>query len=238
MSRSSITFSIATWMRSARSGSSLIATIPLCERGISPKWIVSGSPEVATLGHLHRVDVADQVGDRGVRRGELLGVPLVAVPPRDREVVAQLGGPPLRLGGDRVVRVLTEVRPGDDRGPLVEQTDQRAQQSRLALPALAEEYDVVAGQDRPLQLRDHRGREAVQARPRVDAGRQRGQEVVAQLGAEVLLLVSARAELTEGGDRGRSHVRNASPRANSTTRSDSSPERPAALPACPGRGPR
>ena len=44
MSRSSITLSIATWMRSARSGSSLIATIPRWERGIRPKWIVSGSP--------------------------------------------------------------------------------------------------------------------------------------------------------------------------------------------------
>jgi hypothetical protein len=44
MSRSSITFNIATWIRSARSGSSLIATMPRWLRGISPKWIVSGSP--------------------------------------------------------------------------------------------------------------------------------------------------------------------------------------------------
>ena len=46
MSRSSITLSIATWIRSARSGSSLIATIPRWLRGISPKWIVSGSPRL------------------------------------------------------------------------------------------------------------------------------------------------------------------------------------------------
>ena len=46
MSRSSITLSIATWIRSARSGSSLIATIPLWERGIRPKWMVSGSPRL------------------------------------------------------------------------------------------------------------------------------------------------------------------------------------------------
>ena len=44
MSRSSITLSIATWIRSARSGSSLIATMPRWLRGISPKWMVSGSP--------------------------------------------------------------------------------------------------------------------------------------------------------------------------------------------------
>jgi len=36
MSRSSITLSIATWMRSARSGSSLTATMPRCARGIRP----------------------------------------------------------------------------------------------------------------------------------------------------------------------------------------------------------
>ena len=36
--------SIETWIRSARSGSSLIATMPRWERGISPKWMVSGSP--------------------------------------------------------------------------------------------------------------------------------------------------------------------------------------------------
>ena len=51
-----------------------------------------GVAERATLGDLHRVDVADQVGDAGVRGGELLGVPLVAVPPGDRQVVAELGG--------------------------------------------------------------------------------------------------------------------------------------------------
>ena len=49
--------------------------------------------ERAALGDLDRVDVADQVGDRGVRGGELLGVALVAVPPGDRQVVAELGGP-------------------------------------------------------------------------------------------------------------------------------------------------
>jgi hypothetical protein len=46
MSRSSITFSIATWIRSARSGSSLMATMPRWLRGMSPKWMVSGSPSV------------------------------------------------------------------------------------------------------------------------------------------------------------------------------------------------
>ena len=53
-----------------------------------------GVAERAALGDLDRVDVADQVGHRRVGRGELLDVPLGAMPPRDREVVAQLGCAP------------------------------------------------------------------------------------------------------------------------------------------------
>ena len=65
--------------------------------------------------------------------------------------------------------------------PLVEQADQRAQQPGLALAALAEQHDVVAGEQRPLDLRDDRVGEAVQARPRVLAGAQAGEQVVADL---------------------------------------------------------
>ena len=53
-----------------------------------------GVAERAALGDLDRVDVADQVGHGGVGGGELLGVALAAVPPRDRQVVAELGGTP------------------------------------------------------------------------------------------------------------------------------------------------
>jgi hypothetical protein len=47
----------------------------------------------AALRHLDRVDVADQVTDRGVRRRELLAEPLAAVPPADRRLLA--------FGGDQ-----------------------------------------------------------------------------------------------------------------------------------------
>src|SRR3954451_402473 len=49
----------------------------------------------------------------GLRGGKFLGVPLAAVPPGDRQVVAGIGGPPDRLRGDRAVRVLTEFGAGD-----------------------------------------------------------------------------------------------------------------------------
>ena len=198
MSRSSITLSIATWIRSARSGSSLIATMPRWRARDQPEVDRLGVAERPALGDLHRVDVADQVGDGGVRRGQLLGVPLVAVPPVDRQLVAELGGAALRGVGDRVVGVLAELGAGDHRRPLVEQADQGAQQPGLALAALAEEHDVVAGEQGPLELRDHGVLEAVQAGPGIAALAERGQQVVAQLLAEGLGPVAARAELADG----------------------------------------
>ena len=78
-------------------------------------------PERAPLGDLHRVHVADEVRDARVRRRELLDVPLVAVAPGDREVVALLRCPPLARRRDRLERVLPELGPLDHRRPLVEQ---------------------------------------------------------------------------------------------------------------------
>ena len=46
--------------------------------------------EAAALGHLDRIDVADEVGHAGVGGGQLLGVPLAAVLPTDRQVVARV----------------------------------------------------------------------------------------------------------------------------------------------------
>ena len=45
--------------------------------------------QVAALGDLDRVDLADQVGDRGVGRGQLLAEASLAVHPVDRRVVTQ-----------------------------------------------------------------------------------------------------------------------------------------------------
>ena len=52
--------------------------------------------------------------------------------------------------------MVVDLAAGDDRGPLVEQADQRADQPGLALPALAEQHDVVAGQHGALDLGQHR----------------------------------------------------------------------------------
>ena len=72
-----------------------------------------------------------------------------------------------------LVGVLAELGAGDHRGPLVEEADQRAEQPGLALAALAEQDDVVAGEQRALDLRDHGVGEPVETRPRVEPSRSR-----------------------------------------------------------------
>ena len=155
MSRSSSTLNSATWIRSARSGSSFSPNTPRLARGHQP--VVHGLriTQGAALGHLDRVDVADQVADRGVRGGQLLGVAVVAVPPADRQVVAVLGGQSAAADADRRVRVVVDLASGDLGAPLVEQGGHGAHQPGLALAALPQQHQVVAGQDRALQLRQH-----------------------------------------------------------------------------------
>ena len=148
-----------------------------------------GVAEGAALRDLHRVDVADQVGDRGVRGGQLLGVPLLPVAPRHRQVVAELLGPPPRPRRDRVEGVLAELAALDHRRPLVEQPHQGAQQPGLPLPPLAEQDDVVPGDQRALELGYDGGVEAVQAGPGVLARGQLGQQVGADLLAQRPVLV-------------------------------------------------
>lgn len=134
--------------------------------------------EAPTLGHLDRVDVSDQVGDRGVRRCQFLGVPLAAVSPGDREVVTQFLGSTYRSRCDRLVRVLPQFRAFDDGRPLVEQEPESAKQPRLSLTSFAEQNHVVAGDQRPLELRGDRVLEPDYPGPGVAAVPQRGEKVL------------------------------------------------------------
>ena len=157
--------------------------MPRWLRGISPKWMVSGSPRRAALGDLHRVDVADQVGDarcpgwpasrRTARRG-------AATRPAGRRRARRARR--RDCVGDRLVGVLAELGAGDHRRPLVEQ----------ARPACA-----AAGScpGRARRAARRRGRRSAPARaagsrcPRSRAGpatgrrpsRERGEQVVADL---------------------------------------------------------
>ena len=112
--------------------------------------------EVAALGDLDRVDLADEVGDRDVGRRQLLGVAPVARQPVDgRRVAVALDDRPRRRADGRG-RVVVELAAADDREPVVEQADQGAGHARLRLAALAEEDEVLAGEDRVLDGRHDR----------------------------------------------------------------------------------
>ena len=94
--------------------------------------------------------------------------------------------------------MLAQLGAVDHRRPLVEQADERAQQPGLALAALAEQHDVVAGDQRPLQLRDDGVVEAEDAGPRVAALGQRGQQVVADFGLDAPLAMPGGTQLADG----------------------------------------
>ena len=111
--------------------------------------------QVATLGDLDGVDLTDEVGDRRVGSGELLAEAPVAVDPLDRRFVAALGDEQPRVLRHRVVGVVVDLTPGDDRHPLVEQLGEPTDHAGLGLAALAEEDHVVAGDERVLELREH-----------------------------------------------------------------------------------
>jgi len=115
--------------------------------------------------------------------------------------------------------VLPQLRSVDHRGPLVEQANHRTQQPGLALPALAQQDDVVTGDQGPFQLWQHGAAEAVHAGPRVLAGGQLGEQVVADLGVQVPVHVAGRAQFTKRSDgRGFAHNLTLTPGTNTADR--------------------
>ena len=111
--------------------------------------------EVAALSDLDRVDLADEVGDRGVGCRELLAEPPLAVHPLDRGLVAALGDEHAGVVRDRVVGVVVDLAPRDDRHPLVEQPDERADHARLGLARARRGRSRRGGEQRVLELRQH-----------------------------------------------------------------------------------
>ena len=92
---------------------------------------------------LDRVDVADHVGHRHVRRRELLDVAILAREPRDGQVVASLRGPAAARRTQGRERVVVDLAAGNDREPVVEQRDELPEEARLRLSAQSEEDEIV-----------------------------------------------------------------------------------------------
>jgi hypothetical protein len=111
---------------------------------------------LAAAGCLDGIDIADHVGNGDVGRGQLFDVALVATEPRDGRFVS-LGGNQIAAAlANRVVRIIANLAAGYVRQALVEQGGEHPNDARLGLPAQPQQNEIVAGQNRVDNLRDHR----------------------------------------------------------------------------------
>jgi hypothetical protein len=180
--------------------------------------------EVPALRDLDRVDLAHEVRDGDVGRGELLAVAPVPRHPLDRGGVGLLRDPQPAGPADRRVGVVVDLAAGDGGRLRVQELDETARDPRLRLAALAQEDEVVAGEDGVLHLRDHRllvaddaGEEGLPVTQAVD-------QVLAELLLHRADAVPARAELADGGGLGRDrHAPSTSSASTSMEMTTSSP---------------
>src|SRR5262249_17333046 len=93
--------------------------------------------------------------DAGVGRRQLLDVPGVAMPPGNRQVVAQLLGPPSTADTDGPRRIVEDLAPLDKRTPLVEEGSEGPHHKRLALTTFTEKPEVMPGEKGRLELGEH-----------------------------------------------------------------------------------
>ena len=103
--------------------------------------------QMATAGRLDGIEIADQVGDGDVGRGQLLDESGVARKPPDRRRVAPLLDQLAGVLRDRGKGIVVDLAAGDDRNRGVEESDQVAKDSALGLPAEAEENEVLLGEE-------------------------------------------------------------------------------------------
>ncbi len=108
-------------------------------------------------GQLGRVDFADQVGELGAGR-EAFGIPIVAPPPGDRNIVLRLfGHQPLAGRRDGPIGIFVDRNPGDIEvgNFFVQKSCQQPHQAALGLSFFAQEQHVVLRDQADRDLGDH-----------------------------------------------------------------------------------
>ena len=152
---------------------------------------------VSAARRLDGIDVADQVGDGDVGRGQLLHVALIGREIGDRRVVAQPRNFVAAAPADRRVRIVVNFAAREIRHVRIEQRRQRAQDAALRLTAQPQQNEIVARKNGVDDLRHDR---VVVAD---DAGKHRSVAVCAQPGRQVVaqfILDAARAQTLFGKD--------------------------------------
>src|SRR5689334_17427350 len=82
---------------------------------------------------LDRIQVADEIRDRNIGRGELLDVSAVTIEPRNWRIVAGLLEQLAPVFRDRCEWIVVHFAAVDDRDRIVEQRGERAKDSALCL---------------------------------------------------------------------------------------------------------
>ena len=108
------------------------------------------------VGGLDRVDVADDVRDGHVWRGEFFDEARIALDPRDGASVAVALDYLPPVCADGLKRIVVDFGAGDDRNALVEQIGELPNDAALGLPAQAQQDQIVARENCVYDLRDDR----------------------------------------------------------------------------------
>src|SRR5690348_10415896 len=87
------------------------------------------------------IDIANQIGDRDIRRSQLLDITLVGSKPRQRRVVTLLGDDGPAALADGIVRIVVNLTTGYVGHLRIEQTGQRTQDATLGLSAKAQKNE-------------------------------------------------------------------------------------------------
>src|SRR6185312_14815475 len=90
---------------------------------------------VSAAGCFDGIDIADQIGNRYVRRGELFNVALFGREPCNRRVVALFGNERAAAFADGIVRIVMNFTTGDEWHLRIEQAGQRPQDTTFGLSA-------------------------------------------------------------------------------------------------------
>ncbi len=130
---------------------------------------------------LDGIDIADQVRDGDIRRGQLLHVAMLGREPGNRRGVSFFSNQFAAAPADRHIRVIVDLATRDVRHLRIKQTGQRPQNSALSLAAQPEQNEIMPRQDRVHDLRHHRVVIAHDARKYRAALAQPRHQVLAQL---------------------------------------------------------
>src|SRR5438105_8960344 len=100
--------------------------------------------EVSALRGFDRIDVANDISNRHIRRGQLFDKARIAIDPGDwRRVLMQLDRlSPMRA--DRMKRIVVDFRAGNDWNLLVEQIGELANDAALRLAAQPQQNQIVS----------------------------------------------------------------------------------------------